>query len=543
MPLIDSGGGLDEILSAFLVLLADQLGYETPVPFDVAKLAREAFDIGDQTYFLTFLALQELRSVVKAGGIPIYKEGSFGYYDPQSDRTSKSGEKKFEEDKVLLMKFSLELITVERGIPDYPVTDEFLRGVKKLAETKQVSFSLVFAAQIFLDIHHILRPTVNQGFDILEKNLLFFETEMAELLKYHQDIKSVKLSANHDKIITHFKANLRWVLDDAVYDVKRKVCQRMHQILPSSVERNRILKMSPVLSGLMLYSFRVQIWSLGIELANEWGSITYSLHLYNALQAEGLDPGPWPDMDVVRTILGDSNFFVGDPPKTPADYAKKLSLQAGMTAVAFTQNRRANIPRLTSQAGPRVIKEGIYVSRMFMDRYVANTGQVDLTAEDVAKIIELSLFEIEGSEEDDVSIISQIVDPEKLQQKKNRSKRSPRTAKLRPERLIRGLMFALEAESLELAFPYTAMHRQGLSLLRAVREHCDSLLQKTFAPAIITQGSALWYVVTWIFANAQTTKDSKLLLEAGVAVREFLRSEGGWVLGLLKGIDKECNMK
>ncbi|KAI4862595.1 hypothetical protein F4820DRAFT_429953, partial [Hypoxylon rubiginosum] len=543
VPLIKDCGGLQDILCKVFLLQAINKGYEPPETSCLDTLLYEAFDVAEGTYVLTLSTLESLAQVVEAQNLPIYKEGAFGNYDPRSNRESKSGHQKHEEDRVLIMKFFTELMAVERGVPGYPVADEFLRGVKELAETREVSFYLVFTAQIFIDIHHTLRVGASRAFDVLEKNLSFLETEIDEHLQYHKDMKIDNWPARNNWMISQIKSKIRWVLNDPVHGVKLKACQEMGQSVPVSLERNRILKMSPVLSGLMLYHFRAEIWDVGIALANAWGSITYSLHLYNALQAEKLKPGQWPDMDVVRTLLGDSNFFVGDAPRTPVDYFKKFCLQMGTTVAAFGKKRRANTT-LSSRSGPRGIKDGAPVSSMFMDRYLRNTGQVDWKAEDVAKVIELSLWETEGSEEEHTLILGQVEDPEKLRQrKKNRNKFSPETAKLHPEQLIRGLMLALQGEALELAFPYTAMHRECWSLLRAVRKHCDPLLRQTFTPAYMERESELCFVVGYIFMAITERPDSKLLPEAGVAVREYVRTEGSGMLGLLNELGMPVEFK
>ncbi|XXH04045.1 GTP cyclohydrolase II [Hypoxylon texense] len=545
VPLIKDCGGLQHILAKVFVMQAITKGYVLPATPRLDDFALEAFDVADGTYILTYNVLESLARVVQAQNIPIYKEGSFGYYDPRSTRESKSGYKKHEEDRVLLMKFFTELMAVERGVANYPVADEFLRGVKELAETKQVSFHLVFAAQIFLDIHHTLRAGADRGYEMLEKNLCFLEGEIDAHLEYHKDMKINNWPAHNNWMISQIKSKLKSVLSDPAHNAKLKAYREIGQPVPISLERNRLLKMSPVLSGLMLYHFRIEVWDVGIALANAWGSITYSLHLYNALQAEELEPRKWPDMDVVRTLLGDSNFFVGDAPGTAADYFKKFCLQMGTTVTAFSKNRRANptLSSLSSKSGPRGIKDGAPVSSMFMDRYLRNTGQVDWTAADVAKVIELSLWETEGSEEEHTLILGQIEDPEKLRQKKNRKKFSPETAKLHPEQLIRGLMFALQGEVLEIAFPYTAMHRECWSLLRAVRKHCDPLLRQTFDAAYMERESELCFVVGYIFMAITDNPGSELLSEAAVAVREYVRTEGSTMLGLLKEIGMPVEFK
>ncbi|KAI1643963.1 uncharacterized protein F4817DRAFT_348063 [Daldinia loculata] len=534
VPMFKDHGGLWKVLNQFHIVQVMMKGYEpfSHSPNGADNFNYDTYDIADGTYILTCRILDAFTRVVQPGAIPLYKEGMFGYYDPRSARDSKSGYQKFEEDRVLLMSFFTELMAVERGVGDYPVEDEFLRGIKELAKTKEVPFYLVFAAQIFLDIHYILRGNASRGFETLQMNLQFLDREIEEHFEFHKDLKIDNWPTSHNQMIRHLQAKIQYILGDPVYKAKTQAYHALREPVPASMEPNRILKMSPVLCGLLLYHFRSSTWEIGIRLADAWGSITYSLHLYNSLQSEKLISNCWPDMDLVWAVLGDK-FFVGDTPKAPEDYFKKFSLQMGTTAAAFTSKRRKNTA-LTSRSGPRGIKDGIPVSSMFMNRYRHGTGQVDWTAEHIAQIVDLSLWETEGLEEEGTLMLGQ-VDTKKLKQK-SKSIKANKFSELPPEQLIRALMFALQGEALELALPYTAMHRECWALLRAVRKQCDPLLRQMFTSKYMERETELPFVVGWIFTALWERRDTKLLAEAGVAVADFIRSDGNTVLDLLKSI-------
>ncbi|KAI1778512.1 hypothetical protein F4818DRAFT_438672 [Hypoxylon cercidicola] len=498
MPLINACGGLHDILPRVFLRQAANVGYMPPDPSNLDTLHGEGFPVADMTYLLTYKSLKGMVRAIEAEFIPIYKEdGPFGHYDPQSNRRLESGLQRALEDRALLMKFFTELMAVERKVAGYPVMDEFLRGVKELVATKQVSFHLVFAAQIFVDIHHKLHADAQRGFDVLEKDLNLLETEIEEHLQYHKDRK-LEIPADMNEKIQRTQEKIRWVLKDPVYNAKLDVFQRMGKPVPASIERNRILRMSPVLSGLMVYHFRAEVWDFGIKLANSWGSISCSLHLYNSLRAEKLTPGFWADMHTARTLLGDSNFFVGDTPTTPDDYFKKFCVQIGMKPAAFTKNHRVN-KAASSRSGPREIQGSASVSCMFMDRYWRNAGEVDWTP-----------------------------DGNKLPKE---------TRAMHPEQLVRSLLYSLNVEAIQFAFPWAVMHRRCWSLLEAVRRHCDPLLKQVFTPAYLERESDLCLIVGYIFMATKEKMDAKLLSEAGVAVREFVRAHGDDMLGLLRDIN------
>lgn len=316
-----------------------------------------------------------------------------------------------------------------------------------------------------------------------------------------------------------------------------------HSGMSCTTPIHRILKHSPVISGLILYHFRSETYDLGLVVANAWGSIAYPLHLHNALQQERLMSPPgapaetWDDLNVVLSMLSEDSFFVGaELPRNPQDYFRKFCLQMGTTASSFVKSNRkrtCNLDSLLSKKGPRGIREDCApVSGMFVDRYVRNTGQVDWTPEHVDQIISCSLYEEEGKAEDGTLLIGQIEDPEKLRERRRNiaagrvGKKNTTTAaaaaagaRMPPDRLIRALALALHAESPTLAFPYLTLHRAAWGVLRALREACEPLLLERYGPKYMERESQLPWVVGWIFM-ALVEGDSRLFVKSGEALRE-----------------------
>ncbi|KAI0880217.1 uncharacterized protein GGS22DRAFT_175449 [Annulohypoxylon maeteangense] len=545
-PLFKDHGGLWKVLNKWYLVQMLMKGYDVSDIFNedsADNFNYDTYDIADGTYILTCRLVSAFIPVIQPDNIPLYKDGMFGYYDPQSDRASKTGYQKFEEDRILLMTIFGEHMAVVRGVANYPVEDEFLRGIQELTNTREISFCLVFAAQIFLDIHYILREHAGKCLETLQKNLKFFDREIEEYFKFHKNLKIENWPASNDHMLREYQRKIKWVLDDPGYKVKAKAYEKLSGHAPLSMEKNLLLKTSPILSGLMLYHFRSEIWDIGIALANAWGSITYSLHLYNALRSANLLTRTWKDMDLVRTLLGDSSFFVGDAPKTLSQSMKKFCLQMGTTMAVFTNKRRGKVS-LESRAGPRGIKDGAPVSSMFMDRYLRGKGQVDWSPEHVAKIVDLGLWETEGSEEEGTLMLGQIDDPEKIKQKaKAKHGKGSEKTNLSPDQLIRALMFSLQGETLELSLPYISMHRECWSFLRAVQKHCDPLLRQIYTAAYIEREAQLCWVVGWIFFEHLKVGTATLLVEAQGTVDEFIRTEGTTVLGLLDKLGMPIEFK
>jgi len=180
----------------------------------------------------------------------------------------------------------------------------------------------------------------------------------------------------------------------------------------------------------------------------------------------------------------------------------------GTSAAAMSARRRKKTS-LFSKAGPRGIKDGVSpVQAMFAPRYVKRNGQFGLTPEHVSRIIELSLYEQEGSDEDGTLFMGQIEDPKKLKEKKKmwqqQQQQSSRKGSCKAEddsprmtvnQLIEQLVLVLNAETLEFSFPYMHMHRECWKVLRAVRKSCDAILREIYTPAYMERESQLPFVV------------------------------------------------
>ncbi|KAJ3578582.1 hypothetical protein NPX13_g1982 [Xylaria arbuscula] len=489
-PDLDAHGGAWEILQRFHLLLCMMDGH---TPDELISPGQDStagnfnykfYDAGIGQFLQVYNLVDAFSRVIEPNQLPIYKEGMFGTYDPSSDRDTKTGYEKFCEDRALLMPFFTELMTAAVAVVDYPIEDEFLRCMIEMKKTRQTPFPMVFAAQI--------------------------------------------------------SSSIRMVLKDPVYQAKEKQYRRMKLSVPDSVERNRILRMSPVLSGLMLFKYRAEVRDIAFAAINAWGSITYTAHLFNALSNEKLLQSedasarpPWPDMAVIRSgFLDDEHLFVGGAPTNADEYMTRFCLQMGVTANAFTRRKDKRKGPLESKAGPRGIKDEILapVSSMFFDRYVRKTGQVNWTTEHVERVIEASQWEAEGSEEDNTLIMGKLTKEElarkKMQEKrdlKEKGKAAKKPARLTPEELIRSLTLALNNESLELTFPLLTMHRSCWCVLRAVKQQCDQVLRELFTPAYIERESELPFVVGWIFMAAAATDglpDMRPMLEAAKAVKQ-----------------------
>ncbi|KAI8948207.1 hypothetical protein F4801DRAFT_469679 [Xylaria longipes] len=541
LPLLNSHGGLGVMLGTFHTLQCLMKGWKVEDLFVESQdnLNYDTYDVGYGTYLTTYRLLEALLNVLQPGQLPLYKEGIFGFYDPKSDRSKKTGWQKFKDDKALLMSFFTEQMTTIRGVEGWPVQDEFLRGMEELSKTKEIPFYAVFAAQIFLDITYELSEDIQRPFSTMVSHTTFMDNDIKLHFEFHAKLKINTWPATNDLLIRQLQNGIQSIGKDPLRSVQAKMYKR-HGVEFPDVESHRLFRMSPVISGLFLYYFRSQYHGIGLAVADVWGSIQYCKHLYNALSHEKLLNASWPDMDVLAANLGEESFYVGgEVPKTPQEYFNKFSLQMGTSVAAMTKKRRKNTP-LQSKAGPRGLKDASPVLSMFKTRYVSNTGQVDLTPEYVSQIIELSLFELEDTEGGSIAI-GQIEDPKKLKEKKklqylsNEGRRkAAKNGNMPLEQLIKPLVCALHAEALEYAFPYLNMHRWCWRLLRAVKDSCDPILRQLYTPAYLEEECQLAWVVGWILMAASGLEngvsDRRPLQLAAKAMNEFLDAGTGSII-------------
>jgi hypothetical protein len=225
------------------------------------------------------------------------------------------------------MPYFTELMTAIRGARDWPVKDEFLRGIEELSNTLQVPFYAVFAAQIFLDITYELGKDTKRPFHTMVAHTTSMDNDIRSRLEFHAELKIKTWPASNDQCMQELQRNIQWLGRDPLHAPQAKLYKRAGiEMLDKG--SHLIFRMSPITSGLFLYHFCSRYREAGLAVADVWGSIQYCEHLYNALHHEKLLDAMWPDMKILTINLGKDSFYVGGVvPTAPRDYFKKLCLQ------------------------------------------------------------------------------------------------------------------------------------------------------------------------------------------------------------------------
>ncbi|CAH0044571.1 unnamed protein product [Clonostachys solani] len=341
LPIFEPHGGVQNVIRHYLSLIpmAANQSIMNPDSWDKdSESAKQYYEILSRCYFLESNVLDTLAQVPWRGVTSIYPEGAFGKLNPQRDWKSGTVDQKMAQDLLITTELYFEALALVHHVPDYPFTDEFVRGVKQFKETKKIPFSLVFASQVNLDIHHAVGDYAEKSVDTLLKRLSHMEGALESALNLHKNLKSPHWSSSNQRWLQQTLEGFKWFLKDPLHEAKAlavRLDPAGQQVL-RGVKKWRLLRRSPVMAGLALHYHRAEMHEAGLLVTNQWGSIILPAHLYNAVSKEGHCQAPWPDMETLIRIFGEEQFFVGGKPDNTSAYVNRFMLQVGVSASTLT---------------------------------------------------------------------------------------------------------------------------------------------------------------------------------------------------------------
>ena len=183
---------------------------------------------------------------------------------------------------------------------------------------RRLCVNVVFAAQVYLNIHDIMRENVSRGF---------------------LDLRFAGLRV--DKIIRNNRLHCSfidtWIHRDVLTE-KKKIMKRYVLGEPYA-----LMKQDPWLCGLMALGLNLNFQGYGCSIANQCFSIVSAAHLYSSARQEGLlPPGSqdWPDMDFLMKTHGARQIFQGAVPDKPEKYFQCWERTRGESVMNWARNRR-----------------------------------------------------------------------------------------------------------------------------------------------------------------------------------------------------------
>lgn len=520
--------------------------------------------------FPTYAILSSFNGTMEPGSLPLYKPGRYELYEPSDFREYYSSKEKFHEDKVILLEALPDFCVFALGSGSIPAEDEMTRGIREMVKQKKVHIWLAFAAQIFLDIHHALLGKVSNGFHDLVKSARYVENNIQQILIFHKNLRIENWPKSNDQGLFRILDLIKnWVNLDAVEDARTKLNKGSTFESPPT-KPFLFLKSHPWYCGLLSYCIKASAQETSIIFVNAWGSILYSAHLYNALRQERLISNAWHDMDLALLMHRTEDMFIGDFPKTAADYFKRFSLAMGYSATIFAKNRR-QAETVTSKSGPRKLNQLSPISGMFKTRYFGDESRTNLSPDDINTILEKHIekdddADLEESNERTRPKIKINVQPPALsadETKIFKSQNRPRKTKMsatvgvRPIQVLNALLNAIQSEMLELTFDHFRLHTFSWCLLRNLKEELNGDLLEMYGPGYLEKENQLPFVVGYIFmAGSRTSRlanvlapkkkdviTDRLLIKAAKVMSEMLETGAGRIeLVMLKqglGIEVE----
>jgi hypothetical protein len=383
---------------------------------------------------------------------------------PRSDLT---GRERHEEDSTVLLS-SVAVIASFVSVSNAPSEDEFCVGIRQLVKKQKLPLWLIFAAQNYLDVHHILRTDVGRGLEelqtagtaaraTLEQHFRFMKANKCELRdrkdestcrEIMKDVEEWGCTTQEAKYLNKYstrKSGVRW-------------------------DANCVVKKHPLLAGILKFGLHLTIQWEGILLVNSITTILSVAHLYNAVQVEGYLPKdkPWQDLDYVLNIHSSQDIFVGGRPTNIEDAAVRMSMAQGISPETFAKNRRSVGPKY-SRKGSRELDAVCPVAGAFRDQYCSGASAELSTqlAEDL--VHQLAFKELKTKKEISKKLLASL---------------RSRGFQLSLEAFVDHLAEALQLEAPQYQFDYFALHRRTWTMLEEIKDRIRPIVEDTFNEAV-----------------------------------------------------------
>jgi hypothetical protein len=183
------------------------------------------YEIANACLMTTEALLTSFADVLQINHLPIMKPGYFGDYGATGEWNDKSPREKFQDDKIVLSEALPEFVVIAKGTDSSILgEDEFTRALRPFIKTKKTTLWLLFAAQVYLDIHHVLRKGAERAFQEMRNAGKNIKASINENFKFHENLKIVNWPKSNDMIMESILKRIdMWVTTDAVEKAKRSM--------------------------------------------------------------------------------------------------------------------------------------------------------------------------------------------------------------------------------------------------------------------------------------------------------------------------------
>ncbi|KAJ3367588.1 hypothetical protein GGF31_007401 [Allomyces arbusculus] len=314
-------------------------------------------DVVEYTYVRTYLLL----SGIGPKGQPLADSATL--YDPTANLDAMTPLQQYSDDMNMLLTVSPLCFLVVKNVPVLQAfsLDVLSSELSKFLDTKRMTMTLIFAAQVLLDIHHDLRGDVVRG----EQSLFAVHAQLK------RSIEAFRAHPLHSRRGQTPAVDFPSLLDGLLH-----VCQSLASAdIPVSIYR-----LHPWFCGHVEYVMHEIILNMLVTPKTHLRSLLYAGQLYEACRQfgrdiPGLDTLSWVDMEKFMALYGKEHFFFGRVPDSPKEFVKSNHLMMGLSltdpiptrAVKGRRDRRKLALRRDVDLG---LKARSFASVQFRDRHV-----------------------------------------------------------------------------------------------------------------------------------------------------------------------------
>ncbi|KAF1848087.1 uncharacterized protein K460DRAFT_67935 [Cucurbitaria berberidis CBS 394.84] len=487
------------------------------------KFNFKMYDTIMNLFLVPFRLLTEYLDVQRPSMVPDYGGKDSSDYDPSSDRASKNNRQRFLEDRRVMIRMLPEFTAMTSIFERSPAEDELTVGIRNMFETKEVTLSLAFASQLFIDIHNRLRDKAQAAFFKLSAVASFTRNNIKENFRFHEGLRSSSLSAGSMKQMSKFSDN---VFNYILRDPHRYACQTLWGLkLPDPYY---FLRQHPWASGVWKFYVQTELHTGSIFFMGAWGAIQSCGHLYNAVRQEKLLETQWIDMIILFGTNHAKELFVGYPPWCPEDYLVCLKMAIEDFAVNSEPSYETPLEDKTTtfNASYPGSSNMAPVIRKFKERYCSGKPSLELRAEDVDSFIRAGRgqrqFDAKGQPMPSVTAPGTLIGHENDPQRG-----------VPANQLLCVIRDSVESQMLELSVDYLTLHRACWGLLRSIKDRCRDRLVELFGQEYIEDESQLPRIVEYIFKESSENADATMLKDAATVIEEMLETDMGNAVGKL----------
>lgn len=440
--------------------------------------------------------------VVNGQVVEIYMDRNiFGKHDPSGNRASMTFSKQLQEDRAILASYICDIYTYQK--PEGLLCDHFtLQWTLGLnSGNKPWTLSQVYGAQLYLDIHHVLRDSITTCYQDLKSASERIQQSIALCKRDSPDKLFIK-----DKVMEVAQHNLDaleyqvacFVQDRDLYR-KARDHLKTHP-MPLDMSKYSPLERSPLLCGIYMFQVIFASREVGALISAVWksiksaGQLYYAFHLHRDLvlgliprpsifhcsegdestsaQSWTVNPLQWDTMEYILDTYKKEHLFQGFLPKSNFElfrhhvYFDEIHTKAENKAKSSPYRPLLQPPNKSEIVDnldmgmafldykPISISHRLYFSK-YQDRFKEVEANIFWTQDNLKALLDAHAESLAVGDKEEV-----------IKEKKSRT--LPIVSQVR---LLQTMQSILQSESKALDFDFLSFHVECLNLLRVLQHH------------------------------------------------------------------------